>query len=61
MRVGERLTIPESTYAGNARIADSADGGPLRVRYGRRTIRPIDDNPGEQLTAALSGDAPSTP
>jgi membrane-bound lytic murein transglycosylase D len=58
MRVGERLTIPESTYAGNARIADSVDGSPIRVRYGRRTIRPIDDTPGEQLTAALSGDAP---
>lgn len=61
MRVGERLTIPESTYAGNARIADSADGSPLRVRYGRRTIRPIDDTPGEQLTASLSGDVPSAP
>jgi membrane-bound lytic murein transglycosylase D len=62
MRVGERLTIPETAYAGNARIADSADGTPLRVRYGRRTIRPIDDAPSEgQLTAALSGSSPSTP
>jgi membrane-bound lytic murein transglycosylase D len=61
MRVGERLTIPETTYAGNTRIADSADGSPLRVRYGRRTIRPIDDIPGEQLTASLLGDVPSAP
>ena len=62
MRVGERLTIPETTYAGNARIADSADGTPLRVRYGRRTIRPVADAaPDGPLTASLSGDTPVTP
>jgi membrane-bound lytic murein transglycosylase D len=62
MQVGERLTIPETTYAGNARIADSADGTPLRVRYGRRTIRPVADVPSDgQLTASLSGDTPPTP
>jgi membrane-bound lytic murein transglycosylase D len=62
MQVGERLTIPETTYAGNARIADSADGTPLRVRYGRRTIRPVADAPSDgQLTASLAGDTPATP
>ena len=59
MRVGERLSIPEKTYAGNARIADSADGMPLRVRYGRRTIRPLGtDAQGASLTASLTGGPP---
>ncbi|MFB6249515.1 MAG: transglycosylase SLT domain-containing protein [Salinibacter sp.] len=62
MRVGERLTVPETTYAGNVRIADSAGGTPLRVRYGRRTIRPIGDpSSGEQLTATLTGGPPPSP
>ena len=60
MRVGERLTIPETSYAGNARIADSADGAPLRVQYGRRTIRPLGtDASGSGLTASLSGGSSS--
>jgi len=59
MRVGERLSIPEKTYSGNARIADSADGMPLRVRYGRRTIRPLGtDAQGTGLTASLTGGPP---
>jgi membrane-bound lytic murein transglycosylase D len=59
MRVGERLTIPEKTYEGNARVADGADHQPLRIRYGNRTVRPIGSDPTDgRITAALS--APSS-
>jgi len=62
LRVGERLSIPEQSYAGNARIADSADGTPLRVRYGRRTIRPLGTGPSTDVpTAALSAGSTSRP
>ena len=55
MTVGEPLTLPEKEYAGNARVAESAEHEPLRVQYGSRTVRPIDgDTPSADLTAALS-------
>ncbi|PQJ35381.1 hypothetical protein BSZ35_12920 [Salinibacter sp. 10B] len=63
MHVGQPLTIPETEYAGNTRIAESADATPIRVRYGRRTIRSI--GTGESLetslTAAASESPPPTP
>lgn len=59
MQVGERLAIPEKEYVGNARIAESADAKPIRVRYGSRTIRSIASTASDaDLTAAL---APATP
>lgn len=62
MRVGERLSIPETQYAGNARIAESADAEPVRIRYGSRTVRPIGGTPPEtELTAALSSASDSAP
>lgn len=62
MTVGEPLTIPEKRYEGNARIAQSADEKPIRVRYGTRTIRPIAGNTlGTDLTASLSSDGSPTP
>lgn len=39
MEVGERLTIPQKSYNGNARLAKSADRKPLRIQYGSRTVR----------------------
>jgi membrane-bound lytic murein transglycosylase D len=55
MHVGERLSIPETQYAGNARIAESADAQPLRIQYGSRTVRPVaGTSPNTELTAALS-------
>ncbi|PSQ97086.1 MAG: lytic transglycosylase [Bacteroidetes bacterium SW_9_63_38] len=55
MSVGERLTIPEKTYEGNARVADGADRAPIRVRYGSRTVRPIGSDPSDgRVTATLS-------
>lgn len=62
MRVGERLSIPETQYAGNARIAESADAQPLRIRYGSRTIRPVAGTSSKtDLTAALSPPSASAP
>jgi len=62
LRVGQRLSIPERTYAGNARIADSTDGTPIRVRYGRRTIRPLGTGPSPDVpTAVLSAGSASRP
>jgi membrane-bound lytic murein transglycosylase D len=62
LRVGQRLSIPERPYAGNARIADSTDGTPIRVRYGRRTIRPLGTGPSPSVpTAALSADSSPRP
>jgi membrane-bound lytic murein transglycosylase D len=59
MSVGERLTIPEKTYEGNARVADGTEHAPIRVRYGSRTVRPIGSDPTDgRITAALS--APSS-
>jgi membrane-bound lytic murein transglycosylase D len=55
MRVGTQLAIPEQEYAGNARVAESADHQPLRIRYGSRTVRPIGSDPTRgSLTASLS-------
>jgi len=60
MSIGERLTIPEKTYKGNARVANGADHAPIRVRYGSRTVRPIGSDPTDgRITAALS--SPSSP
>jgi hypothetical protein len=60
--VGRPLTIPETQYDGNARIAASAEHEPIRVRYGSRTVRPIaGDSPGADLTAALSSSESATP
>jgi membrane-bound lytic murein transglycosylase D len=62
MTVGEPLTLPETQYDGNARVADGADGTPLRVQYGRRTVRSIaDDATAAHLTASLSSSSASTP
>jgi membrane-bound lytic murein transglycosylase D len=62
LRVGQRLSIPETSYAGNARMADSVDGTPLRVRYGRRTIRPLGTGPSTDVpTATLSADSAPRP
>jgi hypothetical protein len=62
MTVGEPLTLPETQYDGNARVAESAEEKPIRVRYGRRTVRSIaDDAPGADLTASLSSPASSRP
>ncbi len=56
MTVGQQLTLPETSYTGNAQIAESADGKPLRVRYGSRTVRPISGkSPSMDLTASLPG------
>lgn len=41
MQVGKRLTVPEGSYSGNARIAEVADAQPLRVQYSSRTTRPL--------------------
>ena len=55
MRVGQRIDIPDTEYKGNSRIAESADGEPIRVRYGSRTIRPVAGaRPDDNLTAVLS-------
>jgi len=62
MTVGKPLTLPETQYDGNARVADGADGKPLRVQYGSRTVRSIaDDASGASLAASLSSSAASTP
>ena len=62
MRVGQRIEIPEKSYAGNSRIADSTEGTPIRVQYGRRTIRPIgSESENTNLTASLTPRSPSTP
>jgi membrane-bound lytic murein transglycosylase D len=62
MTVGEPLTLPGTKYDGNARVADGADGKPLRVQYGSRTVRSIaDDAPRASLAASLSSSAASTP
>jgi len=62
MTVGEPLTLPETRYKGNARIAESAEEKPIRVRYGSRTVRPIaSDAAGTNLTASLSPGTLSTP
>ncbi len=63
MRVGQRLTIPETEYAGNARITESADAEPLRVRYGSRTVRSIDEGGALEtgLAASASESSPPTP
>jgi membrane-bound lytic murein transglycosylase D len=62
MTVGEPLTLPEKEYAGNARVAESAEHEPLRVQYGSRTVRPIAGNaPGADLTASLSSSESATP
>jgi membrane-bound lytic murein transglycosylase D len=62
MTVGEPLTIPETRYDGNARVAESADEQPLRIRYGRRTVRSIAGSaPDADLTASLSSTASPTP
>jgi membrane-bound lytic murein transglycosylase D len=62
MTVGEPLTLPKTQYDGNARVAESAKEKPIRVRYGRRTVRSIaDDAPGADLTASLSSPASSRP
>ncbi|HKL87692.1 MAG TPA: transglycosylase SLT domain-containing protein [Salinibacter sp.] len=58
MTVGTPLTLPATQYDGNARIAESADAEPVRVRYGSRTVRPIAKTAsGSDLTAALSPSA----
>jgi membrane-bound lytic murein transglycosylase D len=55
MSIGERITIPEKTYEGNARVANGTDHTPIRVRYGSRTVRPIGSDPTDgRITAALS-------
>jgi membrane-bound lytic murein transglycosylase D len=63
MQVGQRLTIPASKYAGNARIAESADAEPIRVRYGSRTIRSIGTGGSleESLTASVSDSSAPAP
>lgn len=62
MQVGQPITIPEKSYAGNRQIAQSADTKPFRVRYGSRTVRPIAGMPSEtDLTASLSPGSRSTP
>jgi membrane-bound lytic murein transglycosylase D len=58
MQVGQHLTIPEKRYAGNAAIAESAEHKPMRIRYGRRTVRPLDAAASaDRITAALSPSA----
>lgn len=55
MTVGERLTLPDKAYAGNARVAESAEHKPLRVQYGSRTVRPIAGDASDTgLTASLT-------
>lgn len=53
MNVGQRLTLPEKTYEGNARIARSANHDPIRVRYGTRTVRSIESTPASDLAALV--------
>jgi membrane-bound lytic murein transglycosylase D len=61
MTVGERLTLPETQYDGNARIARSAEHKPIRVHYGNRAVRPVAGNsPGADLTASLSTSSEET-
>ncbi len=58
MTVGERLTLPEKQYDGNARVVEGAEQEPIRVHYGNRAVRPIDGNlPGADLTTSLSASA----
>jgi membrane-bound lytic murein transglycosylase D len=57
MSVGQRLTIPDKTYEGNARVAEGAEHAPIRVRYGTRTVRPIERSPASDLTALVSSPA----
>ncbi len=56
MTVGERLTVPDKRYKGNARVAEAARHQPIRVRYGSRTVRPLDSDPtnNSRLTALRS-------
>jgi membrane-bound lytic murein transglycosylase D len=63
MTVGEPLTIPETQYDGNARVAESADEQPLRVRYGSRTVRPITSAgiPERELAAAFASGTGASP
>lgn len=58
MTVGEPLSLPEKTYAGNARVAESAEHQPIRVQYGSRTVRSIaSPSPSSDLTASLTSPA----
>ena len=63
MTAGEPLTIPETQYEGNARIAESADGQPLRVQYGTRTVRSITSAgvPEKEVAAAFASGTGASP
>lgn len=55
LQVGQRLTIPETRYAGNARIAEAAEREPIRVRYGNRAVRSLTDGPEDMEFGAPLG------
>ena len=60
MKVGDRLTIPEKTYNGNARVAEGADHTPLRIRYGSRAVRSIGSAPADERITAAALSSPSS-
>lgn len=62
LQAGQQLTLPVTSYNGNARIADRTNGEPIRVRYGARTVRPlVDAPPNAERTGDLSSSLPARP
>jgi membrane-bound lytic murein transglycosylase D len=59
MTAGKAIAIPEKTYEGNARVAQSAEHEPIRVQYGSRAVRSLTAKPPSAgLTASLTSSAP---
>jgi len=58
MTAGKAIAIPEKTYEGNARVAQSAEHEPIRVQYGSRAVRSLTAKPPSAgLTASLTSSA----
>lgn len=58
LHLGERLTIPESSYGRNARLVESTGGAPLRVHYGSHVVRSLGDSPSQARLTSLTGPSP---